>query len=318
MLITVAICTLNRAESLRRTLDSLTAMRAPDDVDWEVVVVNNNCSDHTDEVVKAFAERLPIRGELEPKRGKSHALNRAVAAAKGDYIVWTDDDVVVDPGWLAAYREAFRRWPDAAVFGGRIVERFDEPVPNWVVQSKALLTFAALDFGEDAVPLSVAEDARLPFGANLAVRGIEQRQFSYDPDIGPGSGRGPIGEEWDLIRRILRSGATGYWIPNATVTHCIARERLTIRALSQYYAGCGEVSAFFSPNAVASTPLLFNVPRWRLRQLIEGWVRYRIARLVSPAPVWVRHLKQYTFAWGAVRCYWRNARQRPLHRSNTP
>ena len=48
MLITVAICTYNRAESLRRTLDSLAAMRVPENLDWEVVVVNNNCTDHTD------------------------------------------------------------------------------------------------------------------------------------------------------------------------------------------------------------------------------------------------------------------------------
>ena len=121
---TVAICTLNRAELLRRTLDWPAVMRLPDDADWEVVVVsNNNCIDHTDAVIKAFADRLPIRREFEPERGLSHARNRAVDAAKGDYIVWTDDDVVVAPGWLAAYIEAFRRWPEAAVFGGPIIPR---------------------------------------------------------------------------------------------------------------------------------------------------------------------------------------------------
>jgi glycosyltransferase involved in cell wall biosynthesis len=87
MLITVAICTLDHAESLRRTLELLTVMRLPDDLDWEVLVVNNNCSDHTDEVIKAFADRLPIRREFEPQRGLSRARNRAVDAAKGDYIV---------------------------------------------------------------------------------------------------------------------------------------------------------------------------------------------------------------------------------------
>ena len=66
MLITVAICTLNRAESLRRTLKSLAAMQVPDDLDWEVVVVNNGCTDHTDDVIEAFADRLPIRREIRP------------------------------------------------------------------------------------------------------------------------------------------------------------------------------------------------------------------------------------------------------------
>ena len=115
MFITIAICTFNRAESLRRTLDSLVAMRIPSDLTWEIVVVNNNSTDHTDYVINEYLERLPLRPESEPQPELSNARNRAIDAAKGDYIVWTDDDVVVDAGWLTAYVEAFRRWPEAAV-----------------------------------------------------------------------------------------------------------------------------------------------------------------------------------------------------------
>jgi glycosyltransferase involved in cell wall biosynthesis len=89
-------------------------MRVPGDFDWEVVIVNNNGTDHTDEVIAAFAGRLPLRREFEPEPGHTRARNHAIDAAKGDYIIWTDDDVVVDPQWLAAYAEAFRRWPEAA------------------------------------------------------------------------------------------------------------------------------------------------------------------------------------------------------------
>jgi glycosyltransferase involved in cell wall biosynthesis len=125
MMITVAIPTLNRAESLKRTLESLAAMRIPMDLAWEVLVVNNGGTDHTDQVIDSFVGRLPIRRVVEPKRGVSNARNRAVDEAKGDYILWTDDDVVVDPGWLAAYADAFKRWPDVAVFGGKIVPRLE-------------------------------------------------------------------------------------------------------------------------------------------------------------------------------------------------
>src|SRR5947207_180454 len=102
MRVTVAICTFNRAESLRRTLESVAALHLPEALDWEVVVVNNNSTDHTDSVIESFKERLPIRREFEPQPGASNARNRAVYVAKGDYFVWTDDDVVVDNGWLAA------------------------------------------------------------------------------------------------------------------------------------------------------------------------------------------------------------------------
>src|ERR1700676_2670539 len=71
--VTVATCTLNRAESLRRTLTSLAGMTVPNDLIWEVVVVNNNCTDDTDTVIATFADRLPIRREIELRRGLAYA-----------------------------------------------------------------------------------------------------------------------------------------------------------------------------------------------------------------------------------------------------
>jgi glycosyltransferase involved in cell wall biosynthesis len=225
VLITVAICTFNRAESLRRTLDSLVAMRVPGDVPWEMVVVNNNSTDHTDDVISEYVGRLPVRREFEPRTGKSNALNRAIDVARGDYILWTDDDVLVDPGWLTAYVEAFRRWPEAAVFGGRITPRYDPPPAKWLIQSETVLVgpYAIRDFGDQAQPLCAKDEDRFPFGANWAMRAIEQRAFRYDPNLGPVPNRIRNQEESDLIYRVLKSGATGYWIPEARVEHCIGR-----------------------------------------------------------------------------------------------
>ena len=115
MFVTVGICTFNRAESLRRALDSLVAIRVPNDLAWEIVIVNNNSTDCTDEIIGEYIGRLPVRREFEPRPGKSNALHRAIDVAKGDYIIWIDDDVVVDAGWLTAYADAFWRWPEAAV-----------------------------------------------------------------------------------------------------------------------------------------------------------------------------------------------------------
>jgi glucosyl-dolichyl phosphate glucuronosyltransferase len=97
MLVTVAICTFNRAESLRRTLALLTTMQVPPRLSLEVVVINNNSSDGTDNVINEFCCQLPLRREFEPRPGHSNARNRAVDVARGDYIIWTDDDVVVNP-----------------------------------------------------------------------------------------------------------------------------------------------------------------------------------------------------------------------------
>ena len=306
MLITVAICTLDHAESLRRTLELLTAMRLPDDLDWEVVVVNNGCTDHTDEIIKAFADRLPIRRKFEPQRGLSRARNRAVDAAKGDYIVWTDDDVIVDPGWLAAYIEAFRRWPNAAVFGGKIVDRLAAPVPKWLAGNEAFKGFAPCDFGDEAVTLSI--EGRLPFGPNFVVRATEQRAFRYNLELGHAPGQRRRGEEVDVVERILRSGGLGYWIPQARVEHCATQEQQTIRYFKSFFATLGEYEAFSSGSLVAGAPRWFGVPRWAWRRLVEQWLRYRIHRLISPASVWLPRLMIYGIIWGKIR-YWRSERR---------
>jgi glucosyl-dolichyl phosphate glucuronosyltransferase len=310
MLITVGICTYNRAGSLRRTLDSLARLEIPDDIDWEVVIANNNSTDHTNEVIDKYRDRLPVRREFEPRPGKSNALNRAIDSAKGEYILWTDDDVVVDPGWLRAYVEAFRRWPEAAVFGGRIRPRYEAPVAKWVTESEAVLggPYAIRDFGENVQPLSINEQDRLPYGANFAIRAKEQRAFRYDPNLGPTPGRVRVQEEFDIIYRLLASGATGYWIPEAKVEHCIGRDRQTPRYIANYYAGLGETNGLGSIPDAGATASWFGVPRRLWLRLLKRCVLYYCHRLLSPAPVWVASLQGYAYHRGIVR-YCRQKRE---------
>ena len=102
MKVTVGICTWNRAKLLDLSLGRMISMRVPDGVTWELLVVNNNSTDDTEKVLASYEDRLPLRTFFEAAPGKSNALNRAVGEAQGDLIIWTDDDVLVDSGWLAA------------------------------------------------------------------------------------------------------------------------------------------------------------------------------------------------------------------------
>jgi len=105
-------------------------------INWEVLIVNNNCTDDADEIVDQFTNRLPIRLEREKRQRLSNARNCAIATAKGDYILWTDDDVIVDPNWLAKTRLTVRRseWPDTACCRtscGGGVELLEQPDRGW-------------------------------------------------------------------------------------------------------------------------------------------------------------------------------------------
>ena len=100
---TIAICTWNRAERLTQTLTRLLDLKIPEGVSWQLLVVDNNSTDHTQEVLRRFEGQLPLSHHFEPRQGKSHALNRGVRHATGRWILWTDDDVLVPPDWLAGY-----------------------------------------------------------------------------------------------------------------------------------------------------------------------------------------------------------------------
>src|ERR1035437_6631543 len=101
--VTIVICTWNRCELLQQTLGRMTEMVLPPHLNWEILVVDNNCTDNTSSVLATFADRLPLRVVHELQPGLTHARNRALRESSADLLLWTDDDVLVDHSWLEAF-----------------------------------------------------------------------------------------------------------------------------------------------------------------------------------------------------------------------
>src|ERR1700682_4126309 len=114
---TVLVCTHNRAPHLRQTLEAMLAMNAVPDCDVEITVVDNTSTDNTPAVVAEPARdsRIPVTYLHEPRQGKSFALNRGLAEARGDIVALTDDDVLPAADWLG------RRGADPACARGGVV-----------------------------------------------------------------------------------------------------------------------------------------------------------------------------------------------------
>jgi glycosyltransferase involved in cell wall biosynthesis len=300
--ISVAVCTWNRASLLRECLQTMTRLRAPAGSSWELLVVNNNSSDDTDEVIASFAGRLPITGVREAQPGLSHARNAALAHARGDYVLWTDDDVLVDAGWLLAYAGAFERWPDAAVFGGPVQPRFEGDPPPWLLATWRSIggAFAHRDLGSSPFRLG-ADAADLPFGANYAVRMTEQRRFRYDPMLGRNQRSKVLlnGEETAVLKSILRSGGHGWWIPDARVEHRIPSDRQTTDYIRRYFEGHGRLGALLG--APGATKTLFGRPRWAWRQAIVEEMRFRLLHNRSAPETWVPAMVKASEAWGVIK-----------------
>jgi len=245
--ITVLICTRNRAAQLREALESAARMDAPEGLRWELLLIDNGSSDDTAAVAMSFHPRLPIRVVREDAAGLSHARNRGVAEALGAYICWTDDDVLIDRGWLAAYAAAFARHPDAAVFGGEIIPVLEAPTPRWfgrfADQWPLTTLLAQRNHGDQAIPLSF-ENAIVPWGANFAVRAAEQRTVGYEPGLGVSPLQRRVGEEAEAVFQIMKRGATGWWVPEARVRHIIPVKRQTWRYVYEYFQAYGETIAY--------------------------------------------------------------------------
>ncbi|HEX8281931.1 MAG TPA: glycosyltransferase [Pyrinomonadaceae bacterium] len=295
MRFTVAICTWNRARLLSTVLERLTRVRYTRGA-WEVLVVNNNSTDGTERVLDAFAERLPLRPAFEPRLGLSHARNTAVGHARGDYVVWTDDDALVDANWLAAYDRAAARHPEAAIFGGPVRPHFEGTPPLWLSAAweDVGAAFAARDLGSEPFEFGIGE---LPYGANFVIRTREQKLFAYDPALGRKGDGGALGEETAVIRAILEAGGTGWWVPDASVEHWIPKERQTIRYLRRYYALQGRTFHKWDGDG---RRLFGGRPLWLWRSILRAELAYTLGRLSGDPSRWLKPLIQASLLRGAT------------------
>ena len=304
----IAICTLNRADSLARTLQSLCEMECGSPAGFEVVIVDNGSTDHTGDVCRTFGARLPIRYVIEERRGLSNARNRAVHEARGDYICWTDDDVTVDRGWLRAYLTSFAKYPEAAFFGGRIVPVLEEPTVRWFEQNfrgPPLRYLVALR--DRTVEEALRDDGYMPFGANYAVRMDAQRRFPYDPDLGVAPNRNRVGEESAVIKRILGVGLTGYWVPGAQVFHHISRDRQSERYVARYFRAVGETQAYLAASADGRS--IFGAPPWVWRWYVGRLLAYYWARVLRDPKVWLLRLRDLGYIQGQLEYHLRERRK---------
>ena len=260
-------------------------------------MVLNDCSDGSAAVVAELRGVLPIVVVVEPRPGLCHARNRAIDVAGGDVILWTDDDVRVDPQWLCAYEEAILRWPSASVFGGPIRPRFEGVMPDWLERSWHLCSsaFAAREVPQDDAPIRPGGDD-LPFGANFAIRADAQRRVRYDVRLGRRPGRWIIGgEELAVMSEILRDG-TGRWVPAAVVEHVIPPERQTVGYLRAYFQGHGYLLAMQSNEAR-------NQRSWRerlreLHRIVAAEIEFRRLRRTADPERWVPALVAAAVAQG--------------------
>jgi glycosyltransferase involved in cell wall biosynthesis len=265
--ITVLIPTYNRAEGLRETLDAMCQVER-DGLVVEFVVIDNNSTDHTKDVVESFAGRLPIRYRFEPRPGKSCALNGVLDNEPlGDIVVLTDDDVSPCKYWLQAIHEACKRWPDHKVFGGKVPVLWPGgQAPSWwtVISRYGTWTLGGHDLGGKTGPYP---PGLKPMGANTWVRrevlSVSRR---FDESVGPRGGETKImGQDGVFMNDLIRDGHEPIYYPDAVVYHRIQREKATPRGLRRRVWSQGRGAPHYGsacrPSLLVSHPILWGLLR---------------------------------------------------------
>jgi glycosyltransferase involved in cell wall biosynthesis len=236
--ISVIICTFNRCDSLVDTLHSLSAMRVPDDIDWNVLVVDNNSTDRTRERVLEVAGQttLPLTYLRQPIPGLSHARNLGITSTDKEYIAFTDDDVLVGEDWLAQIVQTFRA-NNADCVGGKVVPYWIEPRPEWLTDN-LLNVLAMLDHGD--APFQFGErDHRILFGANFSFRReCLTRLGMFNVDLGRKGAFG-VGEDKAIFHQLTQSGGRAFYNPAIVVRHKVPPDRMEKRYFRQWYYVAG-------------------------------------------------------------------------------
>lgn len=269
--VSIIVPTYNRSELLSCCLQSILKANFPENFKLELIVVDNNSTDRTSDVVRGFSEEIEyhsIKYLFEPRQGKSNAVNAGLLEAVNDIICLIDDDVCLSPDWFVVLERLLRnRGSEFDYLGGKILPRWeseDKPLPHWIEPLKEGV-IVWRDYGdsewryEPTSPMLVG-------AACVFKRSVFTDIGMLEPSLGP-SGTSLINSEDSLFFTLLNKHAkVGYYIPDLVVFHFVPNYRLT-KSYFRHWSFAGGISESILDELTADDeiPRVLGVPRWRYK-----------------------------------------------------
>jgi glycosyltransferase involved in cell wall biosynthesis len=260
--LSVIVCTYNRSKALAEFLTSLHACAVPADIEWEILIVDNNSKDDTRAVVESFAKKFDGRLQyiFEERQGQSIAANTGIERARGEILAFTDDDLTLHVDWVAQIYKASQEF-DCAGIGGRIVPVWTCKQPAWIDLDGPFRHegFGGIvRFEQGDVPKQLTITAT---GANMAFKKtVFEKYGGFRTDLmrlkdllG--------GQDTELCRRLMNAGERMFYAPQAIVYHPVEESRTTRKYCRDFafHYGRWTVRTGGMPEGVS---LLFGVPRY--------------------------------------------------------
>ncbi|HEX7331564.1 MAG TPA: glycosyltransferase [Pyrinomonadaceae bacterium] len=317
MKFSVIIATYNRADELVKTLESLKKLKSTGP--WEVIIVDNNSTDNTREVVLKAVDSFPVplHYVMEKEQGRSAALNAGIRKAQGEILAVTDDDVRVDSQWLINAERALENLQCDYV-AGKALPIWSGVVPDWMPNrgGKHWGVIALLDYGPE--PIALGE--KVPLGVNMVFRReCFSRAGLWDNSVGRKAGTllGQEVREW--AQRGRAAGLRGFYSPDLIVHHVIPQDRLTKKYFRKWFYWHGISRAILyqnnrldmeSPESRAldfsKVPHIAGVPRYLFRTCMSKFFSMWAALVRRDA---IAHFEDELWIWffaGVLRQRWRD------------
>lgn len=276
--VSVVISTYNRCKILPLALESIITQESAG-VSFEVVVVDNNSNDQTRQVIESFIARghSNIKYIFEGRQGLSHGWNTGISNASAPIIAFTDDDLCMEPNWIASIKRSFDEHPEVDYIGGSIVARWPVERPDWCVPTVYAGPLAITEYGD--VPFYIDKDSPVCMISKYFRREAFERIGCFDPDFGRVKDSIGSAEDHELQLRLWSAGGVGLYVPHVVVNVDVPLERMTKAYHRRWHAGHGRYCAMMRIKEILdtdgrlvgiqpSTSKLFGTPAFVYRELL--------------------------------------------------
>ncbi|WP_165025787.1 glycosyltransferase [Dysgonomonas sp. ZJ279] len=227
MRFSIVICTYNREKYIGASLDSVCRQTFAND-NFEIIVIDNNSPDKTADICRAYIEQysqVQLRYILETEQGISFARNRGIKEAKGEFIVFIDDDETIDNFYLEKLDSYLTQYPDARLCATSVVPVYETEKPKWLSHYTMRLITGYYNKGSEVKTLGGKDYP----GTGHAI--IKKELFTLFGDFNTQLGRkgsSLLGaEDKDMFLRLIENNIDCYYFPDIPIYHHIPDSKLT-------------------------------------------------------------------------------------------
>ena len=285
MILSIIICSYNRASYISDALTSLYLQSAGLNV-FEVIIVDNNSTDNTKDVYAQW-RHTNTNGQFtfigETKQGASFARNTGATIAKGEWVCFMDDDAVATPNYVENILKHIQDKPDAVGFGGRIIPKYIPSEPKWMSYY-----VSSLVGNFNYAPIACAfENGKYPLESNMIVKKSVYDQIGgFNVNLPGVVGTLRIGGEGkELFYKILALGHIIYYDPTICVHHVVEVKKLTSEYMYRVASGIGRGEKTRT-SVISKTAYLIKVMEYFLKLGAAIILGFKYALQFTPSKIW--------------------------------